>query len=130
LPGVPVADTLKRVGPDGVILETVPRQGVVAVQTPQAFRRDWLVQAYANRGRLREPITDDAQLVEALGHSCRVVEGSRFNLKITTPEDLHLAGAMLHALPKPRRDGPAHPFADERTKWGGPPEPPSEGPFR
>jgi 2-C-methyl-D-erythritol 4-phosphate cytidylyltransferase len=51
VPGLPVADTLKRVGPDGLVAETVPRAGLVAVQTPQAFRRDLLVRAYAHRGR-------------------------------------------------------------------------------
>lgn len=120
LPGLPVVDTLKRVHDDGTIAETVPRQGLVGVQTPQAFRHDLLNRAYANRGAIGAPITDDAQLVEALGHRCKVVEGSRFNLKITTAEDLRLAAAMLHALPQPKRDRPAHPFADEREMWSSP----------
>ncbi len=116
LPGVPVADTLKRVGPDGIISETVSRAGLVAVQTPQAFRRDWLVQAYANRSNVCQ-VTDDAQLVEAIGHSVRVVDGSPFNLKITTAPDLRLASAILQAMPRPRQEGPSHPFADERGMW-------------
>ncbi|MDB5352018.1 MAG: 2-C-methyl-D-erythritol 4-phosphate cytidylyltransferase [Planctomycetota bacterium] len=111
VPGVPVADTLKRVDPaTGRIMETVPRAGLVAVQTPQAFRRDLLVRAYANRAAV-SGITDDAQLVEALGHPCHVVAGSPLNLKITTAADLALAAALLQAMAKPRRDGPGHPFA-------------------
>lgn len=120
LPGLPVTDTLKRVGPDGLAGETVSRAGLAAVQTPQAFRRELLERAHARRSTLEAEITDDAQLVEALGHPCRIVEGSRFNLKITTPEDLRLASALLRVMPQPRRTGPAHPFADESTMWDGP----------
>jgi 2-C-methyl-D-erythritol 4-phosphate cytidylyltransferase len=123
LPGLPVADTLKRVDPDGQTVETVPRAGLVAVQTPQAFRRDLLVRAYAERDRLAGPVTDDAQLVEALGQPCQIVEGSPLNLKITTRADLLLAAAILRALPQPKREGPAHPFADEQAMWGHAPKP-------
>ena len=115
-PGIKVADTLKRVGPDQTIVETISRDGLVAIQTPQAFRRDLLVRAYANRQRV-PGVTDDARLVEAIGQTCRVVEGSSFNLKITTAEDLRLAAAILQARPRPKREGPAHPFADEQAMW-------------
>src|SRR5215211_1581420 len=115
LPGLPVADTLKRLDAAGQAVETVPRAGLIAVQTPQAFRRDLLLRAYANRARVAGSITDDAQLVEALGHPCRVVEGSPLNLKITTRTDLRLAAAVLQVLPRPKREGPAHPFADEQA---------------
>ena len=63
-------------------------------------------------------MTDDTQLVEAIGQPCAVVEGSPLNLKITSQADLRLAAAVLHALPKPKREGPAHPFADEQQMWG------------
>lgn len=116
LPGVPVADTLKLVNDQGQIERTVPRAGLTAVQTPQAFRRDLIEQAYANRENV-QAITDDAQLVEALGHKCHIVPGSSLNLKITTAEDLTLASAILNVMPKPKKDGPAHPFADERAMW-------------
>jgi 2-C-methyl-D-erythritol 4-phosphate cytidylyltransferase len=119
LPGLPVTDTLKRVVEDGWAGETISRAGLVAVQTPQAFRRILLEQAYAQRGGVREPITDDAQLVEAIGHRCRVVDGSRFNLKITVADDLRLAAAFLPLLPHKQTERPAHPFADERAMWGG-----------
>ena len=129
IPGIPVTDTVKVVDASSRVTETPDRARLSAVQTPQAFRRDLLVRAYADRNLIREPITDDAQLVEALGHPCKIVEGSRFNLKITTTEDLLVAGALLHAMPKPRREGLVHPFADERTMWGGRPDRPSEDPL-
>jgi 2-C-methyl-D-erythritol 4-phosphate cytidylyltransferase len=115
--GVAVADTLKRVGPDRTISETVPRAGLFGAQTPQVFRRDLLVAAYANRPAAGVP-TDDATLVEALGHPVVVVDGSPMNLKITTAADLRLATAILKSLPKSKPDTPAHPFADEQAMWG------------
>lgn len=114
---VPVADTVKRVGADKRTVETVPREGLYLAQTPQVFRRELILRAYANRARLGAAVTDDTQLVEAVGHPCAVVEGTPMNLKITTAADLRLAAAVLQALPKPRREGPAHPFADEQAMW-------------
>jgi len=96
MPAIPVADTLKRV--DDMtkrITETVPRAGLWAAQTPQVFRRDWLVAAYAKRRSVTGSITDDAQLVESLGHAVYVVPGSPINFKITTRDDLALAEAVL-----------------------------------
>jgi len=119
---IPVADTVKRVGPDGLTTETLPRGDLYLAQTPQVFRRDVLVRAYANRSRLGAAVTDDTQLVEALGQRCAVVAGSPLNLKITTAADLRLASAVLQALPKPKRDAPAHPFADEQAMWGNTPK--------
>lgn len=117
IPGLPVAETLKRVDVSGRSVDaTVPRAGLVAVQTPQAFRLDLLKAAYANRSQVAG-ITDDAQLVEALGHPVRVVEGSPFNLKITRAADLKVAEAFLQAMPKPKPEGTTHPFADERSMW-------------
>lgn len=130
LPAVPVADTLKRAGDDGMVVETVPRAGLHQAQTPQVFRRDLLLRAYAARATLGPAITDDAQLVEALGHPVRLVAGSPFNLKITTAADLRLASAVLKALPQPKREGPAHPFADERAMWGEGPAPSPKDLFR
>ncbi len=107
---VPVTGTLKRVGPDGLISETVPREGLWEAQTPQVFRRQLLLDAYSQRDD--RAATDDAMLVERLGHKISVVTGSAMNLKITSREDLRLASAILKALPKPKLLGPAHPFAD------------------
>lgn len=115
--GVPVSDTIKRVDPQQRIEATVPRQGLWLVQTPQVFRREWLVQAYADR-KAAHQATDDAQLVEAAGHPVAVVEGSPTNIKVTAKGDLILAEAILKARPKPKPTGPAHPFAEEEM-WGG-----------
>ncbi|HVX60807.1 MAG TPA: 2-C-methyl-D-erythritol 4-phosphate cytidylyltransferase [Pirellulales bacterium] len=108
---VPVSSTLKRVGAKETIAETVSREGLWEAQTPQVFRRQLLLDAYAQRGGF--VATDDAQLVERLGHPVTVVQGSSLNLKITTQEDLRLAEQALKALPKPKLQGPAHPFADD-----------------
>ena len=94
---VPVADTLKRVNDQHRITETVPRAGLWAAQTPQVFRRDWLVEAYAMRSKLSQSITDDAQLVEAIGHPVFVVPSVPTNFKITTKDDLELAEAIVTA---------------------------------
>src|SRR5262249_39834544 len=95
LVAVPVPDTVKRVDAQHRVLGTMPRQGLWLAQTPQVFRREWLVAAYANRGQVGKDVTDDAQLVEAAGHPVHVVEGALTNLKITTKADLHLAEAVL-----------------------------------
>jgi 2-C-methyl-D-erythritol 4-phosphate cytidylyltransferase len=108
---VPVASTLKRVGNDNTITETVAREGLWEAQTPQVFRRKLLIDAYARRGGFKA--TDDSQLVERLGHKVTVVMGSPINLKVTTQEDMRLAEQALKAMPRPKLTGPAHPFADD-----------------
>jgi 2-C-methyl-D-erythritol 4-phosphate cytidylyltransferase len=115
---VPVTDTVKRVDAQQTVLGTVPRQGLWLAQTPQVFRRDWLVAAYAQRSQAGQEITDDTQLMEAAGHKVHVVEGTPSNIKITTKADLLLAEAILKARPKPKASGPIHPFAEEEM-WGG-----------
>ena len=107
----PVVSTLKRVGPDGTIHDTVDRTGLWEAQTPQVFSRALLEKAYANRGD--DQPTDESQLVESLGQKVTVVAGSPINLKITSREDLRLAEQALKALPKPNLSGPAHPFAGD-----------------
>ena len=108
---IPVAGTLKAVGADKTIEETVSRANMWEAQTPQVFRREVLLEAFAKRGDFQP--TDDAQLVERLGHPVTVVPGSPMNMKIATKEDLRLAAHVLKALPKPKLKGPAHPFADD-----------------
>jgi 2-C-methyl-D-erythritol 4-phosphate cytidylyltransferase len=90
----PVVDTIKRVGPDGQILATPPRAELMAALTPQTFRIDLLRRAHAASS---DDTTDDAALVERLGAPVRVYPGSRRNIKITTPEDLVVAEALLRA---------------------------------
>jgi 2-C-methyl-D-erythritol 4-phosphate cytidylyltransferase len=90
VPGVPVSDTIKRVR-DHHVVETVPRDNLVAVQTPQAFRRSALQAAHRDDG----VGTDDAALVEAAGGTVVVVEGDPRNLKLTLVDDLDLAQALI-----------------------------------
>jgi 2-C-methyl-D-erythritol 4-phosphate cytidylyltransferase len=114
---VPVTDTVKQADAKGCVQSTLSRRGLWLAQTPQVFRRDWLVAAYADRARLGPDITDDAQLIEAAGHPVYLVEGSTTNLKITTRGDLYLAEAVLKSRPKPKTPRPIHPFADDEYKW-------------
>ena len=110
IPAIPVGGTLKRVA-NQTIVETVSRDGLWEAQTPQVFRRELLVKAYAQRAGFKA--TDDAQLVERLGHKVTIVPGSPINLKITTREDLRLAEQAMRALPKRKLLGPSHPFAND-----------------
>ncbi len=107
---VPISGTIKRVGTDQMIKETVPREGLWEAQTPQVFRRELLLEAYAKRGDFAA--TDDAQLVERLGVPVKVVQGSPLNIKITSFEDLRLAELALKVLPRPKL-GYVNPFADD-----------------
>ena len=106
----PVSATLKRVNADRRIETTVDREKLWAAQTPQVFRRELLVKAYAERGG--KSVTDDASLVEALGEAVTIVPGSPLNLKITTRDDLRLAEQVLKVLPRPKGLG-GNPFADD-----------------
>lgn len=116
---IPISDTIKQVDGQNHVKATVPRQGLWLAQTPQVFRRDWLQSAYDQRAKLGKDITDDAQLLEAAGHTVHVVTGATTNIKITTKGDLFLADAILKSLPKPKVSGPIHPFGEENM-WGGP----------
>lgn len=87
---LPIAETVKRVR-DDVVEATLDRSELWAVQTPQAFRADLLREAHEKARRDSIVGTDDAMLVERLGHSVRVVRGLAENVKITTPEDLRRA---------------------------------------
>lgn len=89
---VPVKDTIKEVGSDRIVTATLARDTLWAVQTPQIFRRDILVKAYDHA---KQDVTDDAALVEALGHKVRVYMGLYENIKVTTPEDLALVEIIL-----------------------------------
>lgn len=88
----PVADTLKRAGGDGCVLETVSRERLWGAQTPQMFRRGVLSAALRVAGTA---VTDEASAVEALGLSPRLVESDLSNLKVTFPRDLEIAAWLL-----------------------------------
>ncbi len=93
---IPVADTLKEAA-QTTITATRPRHGLFAAQTPQAFRRDLLIAAHSDGPTEGMVATDDAFLVERMGTRVEIVPGSALNFKITTPEDLRMAQALITA---------------------------------
>ena len=89
---IPASETIKRVAPDGRVLETLDRSSLAIAQTPQVFRHDLLERAHRE---VTDDVTDDAAMVERLGIEVRVFEGDPANLKVTTPADLAVAEALL-----------------------------------
>jgi 2-C-methyl-D-erythritol 4-phosphate cytidylyltransferase len=102
---IPESDTLKRVSVDGLVIETLDRQRVWRAQTPQAFQRQILQDALESAERHCVAGTDEAMLVESLARPVWIVPGSRWNLKITTPDDFALAELILARHPNPRCQG-------------------------
>jgi 2-C-methyl-D-erythritol 4-phosphate cytidylyltransferase/2-C-methyl-D-erythritol 2,4-cyclodiphosphate synthase len=98
VPVVPIPDTVKRTE-DGWVIETLSRNELVLVQTPQAFRRDTLADAHERAAAAGLDFTDDAALVEWAGSRVRTVPGDPENIKVTTAADLALAAAILAARP-------------------------------
>lgn len=96
-PAVPVKDTVKAVRADGAVEETLERDVLRAVQTPQVFEASLLKAALQSALESGVPITDDCSAVERLGKVVFLVEGEEENLKITTPVDMILAEAILSA---------------------------------
>ena len=92
---LPMRDTVKQVRRDGMIERTVDRTPLWLAQTPQAFRREWIETAHRKAHAEGVRATDDAFLVEWLGHSVAVIEGSGENIKVTRPEDLVIGEAIL-----------------------------------
>jgi 2-C-methyl-D-erythritol 4-phosphate cytidylyltransferase len=92
---VPMKDTPKQAGLDRQIQRTLDRNNLWMAQTPQTFRRDVLLEAYEKAAIEHLQATDDAALVERLGHKVGIVAGTWENIKITTPEDLIIAEAIL-----------------------------------
>ncbi len=114
IPALPVVDTLKRVARDheaSVVVATVVRDDLVAVQTPQVFRRDILERAHASGAEA----TDDAALVEAFGGRVVVIPGELANVKITEPADLERAVSPLLAL-RIGQGVDVHRFSDDRSR--------------
>jgi 2-C-methyl-D-erythritol 4-phosphate cytidylyltransferase len=93
VPALPVSDTIKAVDANGVVIGTPERSGLRAVQTPQGFRTDVLRRAYERAAA--GGFTDDSSVVESIGIPVQVVEGDPLAFKITTPNDLILAEALL-----------------------------------
>ena len=106
VPGLPSRDTVKRIDGDRIV-ETMPRESLRLVQTPQAFRYQTLLQAFEQATSENFYSTDEAALVEKFGGHVGWVEGEETNLKITTPRDLQIAEIFFakHAVvktPSPR----------------------------
>ena len=94
IPGVPVKDTIKEIE-DGLVRKTLKRGSLWAVQTPQAFPYKKILNAYDKAAREGYYATDDAALIERCGGKIKIVMGSYANIKITTPEDIVVAEALL-----------------------------------
>ncbi len=97
IPGLTIHSTVKRIFDDGTISETVDRAGLVQAQTPQVFERTLLHTAVAACRNLASA-TDEASLIETLGHPVHVIDGWPMNIKITTNEDFRLAELFVRAL--------------------------------
>lgn len=96
-PAVAVKDTIKEADSSGIVVRTLERSALRAVQTPQVFSADLLKGALQSALEQQIPITDDCSAVERLGKEVLLIEGEESNLKITTPGDLILAEAILQA---------------------------------
>ena len=89
----PVRDTLKK--GRTTVEQTLERRDMWLVQTPQVFRTEWIREAYRAARRDGIQATDDAMLVERLGHPVQIVEGEPSNFKVTSPADLRIAEMLL-----------------------------------
>jgi 2-C-methyl-D-erythritol 4-phosphate cytidylyltransferase len=111
----PVVATLKK-AKDNVIIQTVDRAGLYEAQTPQVFKAELLRKAYENLKNLdKNKISDDSQLVEAIGGKVSIVETDSSNIKITHKADLAIAEAILKSRPKPVPKGPIGPYIE--AQW-------------
>ena len=115
IPAAAVTATIKQVEND-TIVRTVDRAGLFEAQTPQIFATTLLKKAYANIENVdKAAITDDACLVEALGHKVAIVESDSSNIKITRQSDIAIAEAILRSRPKPKPQGPIGPYIE--AQW-------------
>lgn len=111
---VPARDTIKRADADGNVLETLDRSALWQMQTPQGFFVKDLLAAHAIA---QARYTDDAALMEAAGHSVRLVQGSPDNIKLTSPEDLRMVNGMM--TPRIGTGFDAHRLVEGRDLWLG-----------
>lgn len=98
IPAIPVVDTIKRVDARGMVTGTIDRAGVFQVQTPQVIRRDTWLKAYEYILKTKNFVTDDASMLEYAGIPVKVVPGSRFNIKITVPDDIIIGRIIINKL--------------------------------
>ncbi|MFZ2147075.1 MAG: 2-C-methyl-D-erythritol 4-phosphate cytidylyltransferase [Sedimentisphaerales bacterium] len=115
LPACPVAATIKEVK-NNTVIRTVDRASLYEAQTPQVFGASLLKKAYENLKNLdQSKISDDSQLVEALGHKVTIVEADSSNIKITRQSDIAIAEAILKSMPKLAPKGPIGPYIE--AQW-------------
>ena len=115
IPACPVAATIKEVM-DNTIIRTIDRASLYEAQTPQVFAAELLKKAYGNLKNLdQSKISDDSQLVEALGHKVTIVEADSSNIKITRQSDIAIAEAILKSMPKLEPKGPVGPYIE--AQW-------------
>ena len=107
----PVTDTFKQVDENGVAVATPDRNFLRAVQTPQGFKKDLLLRAHHE---IKQRCTDDAALVSQLGVPVHLCEGSRRNIKLTTPEDIAMAEHYLNVFPRIGHGYDAHKLVEGR----------------
>ena len=107
----PVTDTFKQVDENGIAVATPDRNFLRAVQTPQGFKKDLLLRAHQE---IKERCTDDAALVSQLGVPVHLCEGSRRNIKLTTPEDITMAEHYLNVFPRIGHGYDAHRLVEGR----------------
>ena len=89
---IPVTDTIKSVGEEGQVVQTLNRSTLWSIQTPQVFRRSLLEASIAESGA---DATDEATILERMGHTVQIFQGDVGNIKVTTPQDLAIAEAIL-----------------------------------
>jgi 2-C-methyl-D-erythritol 4-phosphate cytidylyltransferase len=115
IPACPVTATIKH-AKDHIITQTVDRTGLYEAQTPQVFSASLLKKAYENLKNLdKNKISDDSQLVEALGHKVTIVQTDSSNIKITRQSDITVAEAILKSRPRKMPEGPAGPYIE--AQW-------------
>jgi len=115
IPACPVAATIKE-AKENTITKTVDRTGLYEAQTPQVFETSLLKRAYENLKNLdQSKISDDSQLVEALGEKVTIVESDSSNIKITRRSDIAIAEAIIKSRPKPKPEGPIGPYIE--AQW-------------
>ncbi|MDD5010160.1 MAG: 2-C-methyl-D-erythritol 4-phosphate cytidylyltransferase [Syntrophorhabdaceae bacterium] len=98
IPALPVKDTIKIVSKEGFVQKTLERDSLWHIQTPQTFKYDLITKAYREGAAKKLYGYDDATFLEHMGKKVKVIEGSPYNIKITTPEDLIIARGMLSQL--------------------------------
>ncbi len=98
VPAIPARDTIKVISKEGYVLKTLERDALWHIQTPQTFKYDLIAKAYKEGMAKKLCAYDDSTFIEHLGKKVKVVEGSPYNIKITTPEDLLIARGILAQL--------------------------------